>query len=455
MDSSERQLSALETQALEKLRSYKATKNVIVALSGGMDSKVLLHVCWRLREKGLISQVSALHIDHGLQSYSHDWRIKCQIDCEKYKIPFDFETLNLGEEIQTNIEACARNARYQIFEKFVHEQSFLLLAHHENDQAETLLFRLIRGCGIAGAAAMPTCRRLGNGYLLRPLINVNKQQIEQYAVENQLQWIEDPSNQSESFSRNYLRHQVMPLLFKKWPSVSRSFARFAQLASEQNDLLKALAEEDAEHILTPHGEVQVEPLLRLSLVRQKNLLHQVGAKKLQYAPTHSEVSQIISQLPAALDGAQINIDFADGRVRSYLGRLIITAKSEPHAKFMPQYWEDLESPLKLDNGVKLEASVNDEPGLRLPKEDETVKVSARVGGEKLCPDYRMKSTSLKKIYQELAVPPWQREWLPIISYNDQIVAVPGVFVEKSFLSEHNEKTLNIQIKIEDTIDLVK
>ncbi|TQV76482.1 tRNA lysidine(34) synthetase TilS [Aliikangiella marina] len=454
MNSSERNLSATETLVLEELRAFNATKHITVALSGGMDSKVLLNICWRLRELGFVSHVSALHVDHGLQPHSQDWRMQCLQDCEFYRIPFSYETLNLAPQASANVEALARDARYQVFESYLNtanseptgDSHYLLLAHHEDDQAETLLFRLIRGCGIAGAAAMPVQRKLGDGFLLRPLLKVTKRQIEEYAIANHLQWIEDPSNNSEAFSRNYLRHQVMTKLTAKWPSVAHSFARFASVAREQNELLKALAEEDSQLVLTPHGELLVEHLLKLSRVRQRNLLHQWGASHLAFAPTNNEVNQVIKQLPAALEGAQINIDFSSGRIRSYLGRLVLTQKHEPSNDFDSQQWLDFKVPLRLANGIELFASVQSAPGLRLPKVHEVVSVGARKGGERVCPDYRTKTTSLKKVYQELAVPPWQREWLPIVFYNDQIVAVPGVFVEKRYLCSDSEKALDIRLR---------
>ena len=438
-------LAPLEQQLLESLLHAKATNNLVVALSGGIDSKVLLSALVNLRDAQLISDLSAIHINHGLQSTSDIWQQNCQADCDQYQVPLSCHELHLGVQPQKNLEAMARDGRYKVFEATLQSGQWLLMAHHQDDQAETLLFRLLRGSGIAGAGAMPQSRPLGAGKLLRPLLELDRAAIEEYAAERGLSWIDDPSNASEAFSRNFIRHRVMPIIRQKWPGATATLSRFSQLARQQGELLAELAREDMDNTIDKHLHLSANKVAQLSPARQKNLFHYWATHVSGLSPTSNEIKQLVLQLAAAVKGATIKIDFGVGLVRSYSGQLILTAKAEPDSSFNQEYWQDVNQPLTLSNGVVLRTKITQHVGLRLPKENETVLVKPRSGGEKCLPDYRGKSTSLKKAFQELAVPPWQREWLPVIYFNDRIVAVPGVFIDKDFLSEAGEPSLKISL----------
>lgn len=430
---------SLESHLLCNLQAAKATSNLLVAFSGGIDSKVLLHILAGLRNKKQIQQLAAIHINHNLQKPADDWQRQCEQDCQHLQIPLQIKKLQLVNRPNKNIEAVAREARYQVFSQLLEKHHWLVMAHHQDDQAETLLFRLLRGSGLQGAAAMPQTRALGEGKLLRPMLDITREQIEAYAVANKLCWIEDPSNQNTDFSRNFLRHKVLPLIKQKWPGYSTTFSRFADLACEQTQLLEALADEDLAKVIDNQQAIRLADLQQLPDVRKKNLLHFWGKKNAEHSPASEEIATLLAQLHAA-QSKSIEVKFAGRLARSYAGNLLLTALKQPKTIEKKIPWQQMDIPLTLSNGLSIKfcATQNQQQiCLRKPRQDESVWVDARRGGEVCQPDYRNKATDLKTIYQELKVPHWQRKWLPIIYYDQAIVAVPGVFVCKDFIADQS------------------
>ena len=257
--------------------------------------------------------------------------------------------------------------------------------------------------------------------------------------------IEDPSNASSSFSRNFLRHQVFPKIAERWPGYAKTMSRFSELAAEHNQLAQQIADEDLGKIENDKGQLSAHALTRLTTIRQKNLLHYWGLKHTRHAPSSSEIEQVIKQLQAA-EKKSIQVSFSGLSLRSYHGTLMLVPVEQPQPLASPQQWLDILRPIELSNRVLVKAQTQDQVGLRQPNEFEKVWVKSRRGGEKCLPDYREKTTELKKIYQELAIPPWLREWLPLIFYNDQLVAVPGVFISKEYMSDGRQPSLKLTAK---------
>ena len=425
-------LHPLERVLFNQLKEKGLLDRVVIALSGGLDSKSLLTAAHSLYKRRLISNLRALHVNHGLQVESDDWLLKCQRDCHQLGVELVHENLALAEVTQNNVEQAARDARYRFFEQQLQQNEVLLFAHHQEDQAETLLFRLLRGSGLLGASSMPKSRNLGRGKLFRPWLNVTKQEIREYASQLNLEWIEDPSNQSDQYSRNYLRLNILPVIAKKWPGYAKTLSRFSQQAAEQSMLLEEVAEQDLSQLTDKRDYLNIEKLCSLSLARQKNVVRYWSRNLLQHSPSSSELGELFNQLDAARQKS-ICIDFAGGKLRSFKGELLVRPKLEP-GKIETQDWKDIDSGLSLSNGLTLDFRELRNLGLRKPGLNELVSVRPRQGGEKCCPSYRDKPTDLKTIYQELGVPPWEREWLPLVYFNDQLVAVPGRFVAKKFLN---------------------
>jgi tRNA(Ile)-lysidine synthase len=443
-------LSSFEQKLLNKLQAVDATNHLVVALSGGLDSKTLLHALVRLRELKYVSKIQAIHVNHGLQKLSKQWQIICQADCEHYQVEMLSTNLYLSNTCHSNIEAKARDGRYQFFESTLKDNQSLLMAHHLDDQAETLLFRLLRGCGLSGAAAMPEQRRIGKGRLLRPLLDFTQEEILNYAEANRLSWIEDPSNRDEKYSRNFIRHQITPKLKVKWPAYAKVLARFSKLVTEQCELLDEIADTDLLSVLNKSGHIDVDSLLTLSIVRQKNCLHYWGKLNGLFAPSSNEIDQIIKQLEASLTQS-IEVNFAGLVVRSYLAQLNLVTKYQPKPISKKIQWQDLTQALLLENGIELAVTEIYQGGLRLPTSLEKVWVDRRRGGEKCATEQCRNTSELKKIYQQMEVPSWEREWLPIIYFNNEIAAVPGCFVANKFKTEPGAKGVNITLSFNSKI----
>ncbi len=251
-----------------------------MAFSGGLDSTVLLHLLAQLARSEALPALSALHVHHGLQAAADGWPAHCQVVCRSLGIPLRVERVQVA--VGGSIEQAARDARYRAFQANLGEGQVLLTAQHLDDQAETLLFRLLRGAGLRGLAAMPASRPLGGGRLCRPLLGVSRAELEAYAQTHRLDWVEDPSNQDPRFSRNYLRREIMPRLASHWPQAVAGMARCAAHLREAEDLLAELAAIDLRACRQPSEldwpdwldlpRIALEPLRRLSAARQRNLL---------------------------------------------------------------------------------------------------------------------------------------------------------------------------------------
>ena len=215
----------LSIQLLQALKPWRNAKAWHVALSGGLDSTVLLHLLVQLRQIHSLPPLAAVHVHHGLQVAADAWPAHCQALCDALSVPL--QVFRVQVQAGASLERAARDARYQAFVAVTQAQEVLLTGQHRDDQAETVLFRLLRGTGVSGLAGMPHQRTLGEGHLCRPLLDVSRAELEVYARAHALTWVEDPSNTQTDFSRNYLRHEVFPALTKRWPQATASMARSA------------------------------------------------------------------------------------------------------------------------------------------------------------------------------------------------------------------------------------
>jgi tRNA(Ile)-lysidine synthase len=291
------------------------SESLCVGLSGGCDSVVLLHI---LSQLGSAHSLSAIHVHHGLSPNADRWASFCRDYCARLKIALLVQNVDVELGQGDGLESAARRARYKVFSGM--QADCLVLAQHRGDQAETVLFNLLRGAGVVGAAAMPAVRDYAGKPLLRPLLDISRAEIEAYALSHQLTWIEDESNQDISFSRNYLRHEIFPALLERFPAAESSLAQAAANFSEAASLLDELAEQD--WCLVQEGEVAQLGLLRqLSTQRFKNLLRyrlrQLGWRM----PAASRLDEYVRQLQTAGPDRHPELVLSEGRMYSALGRL--------------------------------------------------------------------------------------------------------------------------------------
>lgn len=290
-------------------------ESLSVGLSGGCDSVVLLHI---LSQLSVAHRLSAVHVHHGLSPNADCWASFCRNYCVWLKIPLLIQAVDVELGQGDGLENAARRARYEVFSGV--KADCLVLAQHRGDQAETVLFNLLRGAGVMGAAAMPQARCFSGKPLLRPLLDVSRAEIEAYALSHQLEWIEDESNQDISLSRNYLRQQIFPMLIERFPAAESSLAQAASNFSEAAVLLDELAEED--WCLAKEGETaQLTVLRQLSSPRLKNLLRyrlrQLGWRM----PSATRLDEYVRQLQTAGPDRHPELILSDGRMRLALGRL--------------------------------------------------------------------------------------------------------------------------------------
>ena len=414
-------MTALELRLRQALQPWRTAPAWRIAFSGGLDSSVLLHLLadWARREG--LPPISAIHIHHGLQPAANAWPAHCASVCEQLDIPLDVARVQVTPG--ASLEQAARRARYQAFSERLSAGDVLLSAQHRDDQAETLLFRVLRGAGGRGLAAMPASRPLGQGSLVRPLLDCSRAELQAYAQSHGLAWIEDPSNADERFSRNFLRRQVMPLLAERWPQASNSLARSASHLSEAQQLLDELAEMDllgARGVTAcpwlPLPSLDLSAVTALSDARQRNLLRHWLAP-LSRMPDSDHWAGWCDLRDAGLDAVPI-WRLADGELHRADGRLW----------WLSGEWLQPLDPLDLPCGAfpeSVELPGNGRVHLLGELPQGRWHLRYRQGGESLQVPGRGRR-DLKRLLNELRVPAFVRPRLPLLFDGDELVAVANL-----------------------------
>ena len=388
---------------------------VWVALSGGLDSTVLLH---RLAQDAAVRRygLHALHVHHGLQADADAWAAQCEALCAALDVPVQVHRVRVDTTRGEGIEAAARRARHAAFADVMQAGDIVALAHHRDDQAETFLLRALRASGPDGLAAMRSWRAFGTGWLWRPLLDTPRAALEAYARAASLRWIEDPSNAGTAFDRNFLRHEVLPLLRQRWPHVDAAFARSATLNADaagllvrqDRDLLARAATADP-------AALQVAPLRdACAAARARALRRWIDALSLPPLPAEG-VATIDAHLLDAPADAQAEFAWHGAIVRRW-GGLLHAERPRPA---LPEDWQaewDGAAPLVLPDGGLLRLEDEGDP-LMVP-----LRLTARRGGERIALPGRSHRHALKDVLQSLGVPPWERRQLPLLWQGDALWA---------------------------------
>ena len=431
---------------LEKLRQYPTPKTYCVAYSGGCDSHVLLHALVQIRDQLECQNLKAIHIDHGLQPRSDEWARHCETICYQYAVPFTAVTLNLQVPKGESSEAYARTARYAALDKYLQPEEMLLLAQHQDDQAETMLLQLLRGSGVKGLSAMPEMIELKEYWLARPLLGLKRRELQAYAEQLHLIWINDPSNWDTRFDRNYLRKEVMPVLEHRWPSLTETVSRAAGHQAEANSLLNELAEQDWQHCRLPDPTLlSIVALKSLSEPRQRNLLRYWIAEQCQLPiPDRIQCQRIIDEMLPAADDAEPMVSWGDVSVRRYRDTLHLESNHPTVVPGWQQSW-DGQTSLLLPSGKTLEARQTKGQGMLLPAGALPLTVRFREGGEKCRLPGRQHRHELKKLLQQWGVPPWQRDQIPLIYIGDELAQIVGYSICEPFLA--NKEQVGVEISL--------
>ncbi|MGF0239559.1 tRNA lysidine(34) synthetase TilS [Rhodococcus sp. IEGM1300] len=410
----------LPARLLLNLKPWRTAATWRIAFSGGLDSTVLLHLLAHLAKTESLPALSALHVHHGLQAAADAWPAHCQSVCDALGVPL--KVVHVQVQSGASLEQVARDARYAAFVENIQVNEVLMTAQHRDDQAETLLFRLLRGAGVRGLSGMPSERSLGAGRLLRPLLDITRAELEAYAGEHQLSWIEDPSNQDRHYSRNYLRHQVFPVLTERWPQAVATMARSAAHLSEAQGLLDELAHVDLARAITVSEfdwlglpSLELSALEGLSAARQRNALsYWLNALT---RPPDSDHWSGWEQLRDATGDAQPIWRLADGELHRAGGRIWWLSGQCLQGPPAAVNWVDPARSLTLPGNGELTIAG------RTP--DGPLHIRYREGGEVMTLPGRG-HRDLKRLLNESGVPSFVRGRLPLLYRGEQLLAVANL-----------------------------
>ena len=411
---------ALPAKLLQSLAPWRNAPAWHIAYSGGLDSTVLLHLLVDLAKTQPLPALRAIHVHHGLQAAADAWPAHCQAVCDAAGVAL--RVMHVQVLPGASLERAARDARYQAFAEAIGPGELLLTGQHRDDQAETLLFRLLRGAGVRGLAGMPAQRPLGAGGLARPLLDVSRTELEAYARDHQLTWIEDPSNSDPRFSRNYLRHQLFPLLTARWPQAVNALARTAGHLAEAQGLLDELAQLDVQAANQPSGlswlalpSLSIAPLRTLSDARQRNALRYWLAPLTRLPDSEHWVGW--SALRDAKADAQPIWRLADGQLHRCNDRIWWLPTQWSEFSDSPLSWSHPQNPLQLPGNGQLHFS-----GC-IP--DGSLSIAYRLGGEVMEVPGRGRR-DLKRLLNESAVPGFVRGRLPLLYQGSRLLAVANL-----------------------------
>lgn len=415
-------------------------RSILVAFSGGVDSVVLLHLLHQFSAR-FSWQLSALHVHHGISPHADVWADFCAQHCASYQIPFHLERVDIQPLRDLGIEAAARQLRYAAYAKQACD--FLALAHHADDQAETLLLQLLRGSGVRGAAAMPMLVQRDTQWL-RPLLNITRADIIAYAEAHHLHWVEDESNADDSYPRNFLRHKIMPLVAQKFPSYRHTLTRSAQHFAEAAELLEELAQLDAASAIQDE-KLQVTALKNMSAARAKNLLRHFLQTRGAPVPQTVQLENMLDQVIHARDDAQVCVAFSGWQVRRYQGGVYaLQALPDFDAGLQLAWNNEAFLPWQALN-TRIDFVSSTGRGISLAKlHAAPVTLRFRQGGETLRPHAHAATRTLKNWLQEQRTPPWLRDRLPLLFCGAELVCAPGA-VAAEFQAEVGEAGVEMRL----------
>lgn len=434
-------ISRIYSRFCQTLPAPKGSRGLLVAFSGGLDSTVLLVLAAQFtREQGLA--LRALHVHHGLSPHANDWVRHCEGVCQQLAVPLIVERVQLAPGNGDSLEAQAREARYQRLAAHLGAGEWLLTAHHRDDQLETLLLALKRGAGLRGLAGMVPSQPFAAGLLLRPLLEVGRDELAEAAQGLPHGWVEDESNQDPSYDRNFLRQVIIPQLRARWPAMAQTAARSMVICAEQEALITELAEADWR--LAGEGEaLSIAPLLGFSEVRRNNLLRHWIRRRGGEMPSRELLGLLWQEVALAREDGNPCLSLKRFDCRRFQGKLhLVRPGLAPRQEVLPiGIGETVPLPDGL-GGVRVVPRTEGE-GLRTPRGDEPLTVRFGVAaGCMLKPVGRAGSRRLKKLLQEHGVPSWQRGRLPILYYGERVAAVADLFVCDGFLAQEREEGID-------------
>ena len=390
-----------ESSLLEQLQQQAAPAGgrLVLGYSGGLDSSVLLVAAVRA---GLASRLLAVHVHHGLSPAADQWQQHCAETCAALGVEFVAE--RIGLQGRDNLEARARTARREALLRHVGDSDQLWLAHHQDDQAETLLLRLMRGAGTRGLAGMARAQRWQGRWLVRPLLDLSRAQLVQLAEAWQLRWVEDESNAHTGFDRNFLRHEILPALAARWPAAVPRLAAASDRLADDVALLDSLAAEDLVACAGDSSRLALEPFQRLAAARQRNLLRYWVAQAGRLPPSAVLLQRVLDEVLTAGHDRQPHVVWPDGVVARFREHLYLLSPALLETPAPLVDWTP--SPGETRRFGALSLTCLTEPranALCLPQRG-PLTLRPAVGGERLL--WRGMHRQVSELWRQAALPPW-------------------------------------------------
>ena len=420
----------------------RTSAELCVAFSGGLDSTVLLHALVRAIADRANYRMRAAHVDHQLHPDSASWREQCGRWAQSLQVEFVPLVVNVASDPELSPEAAARDARYAAFRQILKPNEVLLTAHHADDQLETMLLALMRGAGLRGLSGVASVQIFGGGWLARPLLDFSRAELEEWARAEQLQWLEDPSNASTAFDRNFLRHRVLPALRERWPAAAQSATRSTAHLREAGRLLDMLAAADLETVAAGSC-LSMPQLASLAPARRRNLLRHWIRQQGVRVPSTRKLATIERDLLIAREDRLPCVEWDGVQVRRHRGLLYCMRERPAFAPADALTWnvsQVLELPAQLG---RLRAQRDALGGLAVERLPAALQVHFRQGGEELQPAGDAHHRKLKKLLQDARVLPWWRDRVPLIYAADRLVAVGDLWIAEEFAARGGEDALRI------------
>ncbi|MDO9271219.1 MAG: tRNA lysidine(34) synthetase TilS [Methylobacter sp.] len=436
-----------------------------IAYSGGVDSHVLLHCCASIPQ--LKDRLTAVYVHHGLQVEAESWAEHCEKTAKDLGVEFLTLRVNAKAVPGESPEEAARNARYAALKSLIKADDALLLAQHREDQLETVLLQLFRGSGLRGLSGMPERMAFGAGVMLRPLLNTPKQAISDYAQTHQLSWVEDPSNQSNDYDRNFLRNAVVPLLKQRWSAIDKTVTRSAKHCADAQVLVDEVADELFGAVFNP-----VDKTLCISRLAEHHshsqqlvIRHWFRHRGLKM-PAQAKVERILNEVVAAAGHRDPVLSGQGYSIRRYRDKLYCLTNLSGTDLHLPEgrqagkpgvtnlsgtepqdrVWPAGQASIKITDDRTLSCMPSSKGILREHWQTATVEVKFRRGGEKIRLPGREGRHSLKNLFQEAGIPPWERDVMPLIYLNDTLAAVGDLWISAVFYSEKTQGCISLLLQ---------
>ncbi|AXI03536.1 tRNA lysidine(34) synthetase TilS [Aquirhabdus parva] len=406
----------IEQAIKETLKRFKPNQRFLLGCSGGLDSIALLFALKRIcaeAESGFGLRV--VHVDHDLQAPSSEWARQVVTQAQALNLDVVVKKVQVASG---NLENEARIARYRAFKDVIDADEVLVLAHHKQDQAETVLMRLLSGSGVSGLAAMREVNVQDGLTIVRPLLHVSRADIQYYAEQHQLRWVDDPANHDLSFDRVVLREKVWPVLQAQWPGFEAAMTRTARLMADAESMLTEQGLLDIASVRRSQNTLDIAAIQTLSEARTRWLLSRWMQGDERYAPPLSRVEAVRQMMDAQMDATPVVIwqsGTASYQFRRYQGRLFRLPLDLPKADIQERSFV-LEQQLDLATGKWQVQSMPS--GLSPTFLGQPLRLRPRRLGESLHLSGRVGRWPLKKLLQSLDLSPWQREQVQVLETLD-------------------------------------